>query len=629
MERKSRLLGKGSPMWQALSTCIILLTLTLGWLHGVAASTAAPPVSPPAQLYIRVVEEQGVWWFQDDRGRKFFSLGVNCVAGCYGHAEETPLAPLSKTRSLSLLRDWGFNTAGAWSSPSVWDDLYVADQIYTGFVPTQHDVFDEAFWRGEYAEHLQREVKPFLGKKNFIGYFLDNEPEWNAREIAAFYLSLRKDRPGSRVFVRYLTTAYRGSIKQLNRAWGTSYTSFDTIPGSRPPARASFALEQGVMQSWRTKVAATYYRRYAAMVRALDPHHLILGVRYRGIPDLELFKALTPYFDVNSINDYNRYGHLRDVYADLYKASGKPLMITEFSFSGFPHPGQPSCLFVDVYTQERRGIGYYKYVLQAARAPFMVGMHWFMWMDFAQQDGPTGGYPFPPEQNVGLLSHDEGTIYAELESWIQRTNTAVEAAHQAARWETRPSSASQRRTVPRFVPAVDGDLAEWPKHLAIQPSRVYSLLEHVPADHTYFLAWDEEALYLAADVADANLIHPPQDKDCRWTGDYLVLHLRRMQGPQTPRALSASFVIYPIGAGPDRQQPYTVQREGPWGAQAVPAQVAKRLKPGGYTLEARLPMATLQGSTGLAGTVWTITLRSQNVEEISQVEWEGTATLGH
>ena len=49
-----------------------------------------------AHEYIRIVQEDGVWWFQDGSGQKFFSVGVNCVGGCYGHAEETPLAPSRK-----------------------------------------------------------------------------------------------------------------------------------------------------------------------------------------------------------------------------------------------------------------------------------------------------------------------------------------------------------------------------------------------------------------------------------------------------------------------------------------------------------------------------------------------------
>ena len=91
-----------------LLVCMLLLSLRLA---------DAQPSHPQTQAYIRVVQDNGVWWFQDGAGHKFFSLGVNCVGGCYGHAEATPILPVRQQRIVSLLRDWGFNTAGSWSSP--------------------------------------------------------------------------------------------------------------------------------------------------------------------------------------------------------------------------------------------------------------------------------------------------------------------------------------------------------------------------------------------------------------------------------------------------------------------------------------------------------------------------------
>jgi hypothetical protein len=524
-----------------------MLLLFLLALSLLATIVEAQSTDAEAGEYIRVVQEDGTWWFQDGSGRRFFSLGVNCVGGCYGHVEETPMDASRKTRIVSMLRDWGFNTMGSWSSPSLWGEWYVADQIYTEFSETTHDVFDESFWSGWMADRLEAEVRPFLGMKNFIGYFLDNEPSWNAYHIFEFYLHLAKDSSGSQAFIAYLKAYYQRSIKKLNRAWRTSYASFESIPGTPPPKSYSAGMRRGILNAWRTEVAVTYYRRYAAMLRALDPDHLILGIRHQGLPDIEFFRALAPYFDVHSINDYNRYGHLRPAYAELYQATGKPLMITEFSFSGFPHPGYRSSLFVDVYTQENRGVGYRKYVLQAARAPFMIGMHWFMWMDYAKQDPVIRG--FPPDENVGLVSHDGTTVYEELGRWIKSTHTEVDATHRGARWSAPAQPGPQSRALKPFAPTVDGNISEWPNALVIKPTLSTALADTVKVDHTYFIACDPQYVYLTGDISDSHLDHPGKDR--AWQGDYLAVSRSSIKTGIGRVDSTSTIFIYPQGGGAD------------------------------------------------------------------------------
>jgi hypothetical protein len=597
---------------------LLLVALSL-----VATNAHAKSTPGKAHEYIRVVQEDGVWWFQDGSGHRFFSLGVNCVGGCYGHAEETPINPARKARILGMLREWGFNTGGSWSSPSIWNELYVADRIYTDFHDHGHDVFDESFWNGWFADRIKLEVQPFLGMRNFIGYFLDNEPEWNPDLIFKFYQSLGKDRPGSQAFITFLKTYYQGSISKLNRDWKTSYASFEKIPGGPLPKQYSWRMRQGILKDWRNQVAATYYRRYAGMVRALDPDHLILGIRHRGVPDVEFFTALAPYFDVGSINDYNRYGHLRPAYAELYQATGKPMMITEFSFSGSPHPGYKSSLFVDVYTQENRGVGYQKYVRQAARAPFMVGMHWFMWMDYAKEDPTIRG--FPPDENVGLVTYDETATYEDLGRWISRTNAEIETIHRSARWVAPSQRGPQLRTLPQFTPAVDGNVSEWPKALAIKPTLITALADEGKVDHTYFIACDQKYLYLAGDLSDSRLDHP--GKDLAWQGDYLSMHVNSGKGTDGRTNASTTIRIYPQGGGADGQGPFAMRRSGLQGDQVLAIRVKKQLKPGGYSVEARIPVTGVWDFKGKAEARWHIKLSYQNVNEVYQTHWEGLVTL--
>jgi hypothetical protein len=256
----------------------------------------------------------------------------------------------------------------------------------------------------------------------------------------------------------------------------------------------------------------------------------------------------------------------------------------------------------------------------------MVGMHWFMWMDYAPQAPAAGGYPYPPDENVGLLSHDETVVYEELGRWVKRTNAEVETAHRATRAVLPPLPAPERRALPQFVPTVDGDIAEWPKALALRPSRVTALVDGVSVDLTYFISWDTQYVYLAADIADAHLVHPHKDQDWVWEGDHVSIALRPANSPDRRGDYSASFLLFPIGQGPDKQQPYAVRWDGLGSYQPIPLAVATHLMPGGYTIEAAIPAAAVPGFTSVTETSWHISVSYQNVDQLYQASWEGTVT---
>jgi hypothetical protein len=50
-------------------------TLVLALLVSLTLVTAGAP-SPQAGTFIRVVQDQGIWWFQDGDGRRFFSHSI-------------------------------------------------------------------------------------------------------------------------------------------------------------------------------------------------------------------------------------------------------------------------------------------------------------------------------------------------------------------------------------------------------------------------------------------------------------------------------------------------------------------------------------------------------------------------
>jgi hypothetical protein len=92
-------------------------------------------------------------------------------------------------------------------------------------------------------------------------------------------------------------------------------------------------------------------------------------------------------------------------------------------------------------------------------------------------------------------------------------------------------------------------------------------------------------------------------------------------------AAGTTILLYPIGGGADRQQPLAVRKDGPRRYHALALHAVKRLRPGAYTLEARIPTEAVADFSEMSGSTWHLELWYQNVEEIYQTSWEGIVTL--
>ena len=176
------------------------------------------------------------------------------------------------------------------------------------------------------------------------------------------------------------------------------------------------------------------------------------------------------------------------------------------------------------------------------------------------------------------------------------------------------------------MPTVDGEVLEWPQALAIRPAIANALLERARADHTYFVAWDEKYLYLAGDIADSHL--EPAQPGLPWhEGDYLSIHLGPVSSADTGTDYTTAIFISPSGGGADGQQPYVTRWLAAQGYRQITLRVKKRLRSGGFTIEARIPVNAIASFQTIHGAAWKIKLTYQNVNEIYQTQWEGIVTL--
>ena len=353
--------------------------------------------------FFRVEQLCDRWWFVTPDGHPFWSAGVNSVNPrgsasqvtgelAYGDAVaaryESDEAWADAT--VERLHGWGFNTAGSWSTTELLAPRMVSapnlslgmDNWQTGAAP---DYFDPA-WEAAVQARALEVAGPLREEPNLLGWFLDNEnkwgPDWRGTDsFLAQYLALPEGSPG------------RLAAEAAQR---------------EPDPETAFLVA----------AAERYFSVTTAAVRAVDPNHLILGNRDVAILSRpELVEVSARYVDVLSFNSYVFFdvvvegaqrlsGGLSadDALAAHYAIAHKPVLVSEFGFraadSGLPNSWPP--IYPTLPTQADRASAFEAYVREHQAAPWIVGVHWFAWVD-----EPVDGRFDGEDNNWGLVSQSD------------------------------------------------------------------------------------------------------------------------------------------------------------------------------------------------------------------------------
>lgn len=381
--------------------------------------------------FFRVEKIKNAWWLITPDGHGFFSAGVNHVNPVGFHAPALGYSPYEKY-ILSVfgtynkwadvvvirLKTWGFNTVGSWS----WDGMY-SRMPYTYNLNLSHadwqkgtfpDVFDTQ-WEEKVFEKSKKECEPRKNDKMLAGYFIDNElrwgPDWRStKDIFSEYAALPPGAPGKKAIESFLE---KKGVKQTEAS---------------PSIRREFLKI----------VAERLFKTCSEAIRKIDKNHLILGIRFHGggAPK-EVVESAGKYVDVVSINYYPMGKVLDDAVAAYlgslpvepamkayHDTAKRPIMITEFSFkamdSGLPNTKGAS---LPVPAQADRAKNFEKYVAQFIKTPYMVGYHWYCYMD-EPKEGRFDG----ENSNYGLVNGKDEP-YEALVSAMSRVNKNILALH--------------------------------------------------------------------------------------------------------------------------------------------------------------------------------------------------------
>ncbi len=408
-----------------------------------ALKTTQPPIATDqyggyadrkakATGFFRVEKIDGKWWFVDPDGALFYSNGVNgtgpgpgtTIKGRDGYFEALPATaaaaantpgPNGRAPGVSFhaenlkarygdawqagwaadtygrLRAWGLNTAygdviNQSGAPAQKIPYVMTLRLQLGkTIMGMPDVYAPEF-EGNIDKAVAQSLDARKDDPWMIGYFIGNEPPWPARESQLVDMVLA------------------GAPSALQEHFKDGLKAGDT-----PDIRRQLVLD----------AFAHYLDVVNTAVKRHDPNHLNLGIRFGGTPPMYVTK-LTTGFDVYSLNKY-RWSPPKDYLDQIYAALGKPILIGEFHIGAPEHGMAPG--LVQAENQHERGVAYSYYVENAATLPYVIGQHWFQWVD-----EPVSGRFDGENYNIGWVDVTDRP-YKELVAAAQVSAKRIAAIH--------------------------------------------------------------------------------------------------------------------------------------------------------------------------------------------------------
>ncbi|MBS1370901.1 MAG: hypothetical protein HPZ91_13195 [Lentisphaeria bacterium] len=532
-----------------------------------------------------------------------------------------------KKEFIDRLRRWGFNSEGAFSSPTV--ALNAAEKFpRTPFVPGMKGLI------GEIYDPFDPEVRKAMDEKfrrlresgddpTIIGYFFSNEQAYG--EVSRRIPAMKGNVAAKRELVAALRKKY-GSVEAFNRAWKCDAASFDELNDRELQLTAREAYEDA--EAFAEHFFEEYFKLLGTTFRKYDRNHLLIGTRFlNSHGNLEkVVAACGRYCDVFSINYYTR--SIDRAFLDrIHKAAGRPLLLSEWSF-GTGEQGLAGGV-IDTAGQKERGEAYRNYVENAAALPYVIGHQWFACLDQAL----TGRYfqHYNGEsQNIGLVNVADRP-FKEFLAEVMKTNGRI---YEVMLGEAEPFVSSslasgtgrggRSLTIPRALPGhrVDGFKDPWPGRPAerLDGSTLVQGNPQGGVSADFWCCFDDRKLYCYVEVADPTPMRNKWKNGDLWQGDCIELFIGAEKLEQNGSLLFSDRHLL-ISAAPGGGS-WLVGEQKPAGLDVV-------TKPGanGYTMEIGIPW-TLLGVEPATGVKFRFDLgvdNSDGTRRLQQLIWSGTA----
>ncbi|MCM2679982.1 beta-galactosidase [Echinimonas agarilytica] len=336
------------------------------------------------------------------------------------YGQTSPESYIKKWEDVTIQRmhEWGFTSFGNWVDPA----FYQAQQVpyfangwiignyktlsgyknHWGLMPDPYDpVFEQRAIATIDAIAKDVENSPWCA-----GIFIDNEKSWGERSgtveerYGVILDALSKDSeqsPAKQAFTEHLQQKYT-DIDQINAAWLREFESWEDVARSIQFDQYSAALEVDLSRMLEM-LGEQYFKVVHGTLAEVMPNHLYMGARMAnwGMPD-EIIKASLKYSDVLSFNIYEE--GMQDHFWKFLEDVDLPVVIGEFHIGTTVDTGMFNPGIVHAADPSDRAQMYKDYMQSVLNKPYMVGAHWFQYID-----EPISGRAFDGENaNIGFVT---------------------------------------------------------------------------------------------------------------------------------------------------------------------------------------------------------------------------------
>lgn len=366
---------------------------------------SAMTVKADATGFFHAAKANGRWWCVDPEGYLFIDKGMNDINMGTSDNNKTAFSQQFKNaddwalKTTQMLRNMGYNGAGAWSDYKVLRNLApVKPLAYTvmldfmgsygrhkgayqqsghlGYPDNAIFVFDPEFEK--YCDGYAKQISANKSDKNLFGYFSDNELPFYHRSLDNFLSKKDHTDPG------YIATQKWLSDHQYDAA----------------------SITEPMRNEFLGFIVDRYLNTVSKAIKKYDPNHMYIGCRFNGYEKTvkEVITAAGKYLDLISINYYDHWTPDAGDMQNWTAWSGKPFIVTEWYVKGEDSGmGNYSGAGWVVKTQEERGLFYQNFTLGLLESGNCVGWHWFKYQD---NDPTTKNVdPSNTDANKGILNN--------------------------------------------------------------------------------------------------------------------------------------------------------------------------------------------------------------------------------